>query len=238
MSAVLGGHKAIAKELLVKGANPDLLSKENMRARDMAEENGLSDMCELLKSFSARADATEKEIRREPTLIIKGFESTLDGVKTPPGSIRAWELRTALGHFLDMLSECSRFKQIDTLDDENVKGNAFFVNLTIRESEDRKEGANATKAFLSGFFTLGLIAPSADYGYISAVTLLVERADGKKKEYNARSDTTATWRGDPRTADYIKKSKGAGESARKLVTHQAFESLISQLETDHFFGEQ
>lgn len=234
MLAALGGYKAIAEELLFKGAHTDLLSKDNKKAKDLAEEKGFVELSDLLKNDFSKRDVSLEKTGNKPQVIFTKIESKLDGDETPPYSVRALELRTAVGHFLDMLCESGQFGQIDTLDDANNNQNALYVSLTIHETEDRNIGSNVSNALLSGFLTLGIVPPSADYGYRSEMTLFAEWPDGRKKEFNATSDTSVSLRGDPRTSAYLKKSRSAKESARKLVTHQAFELLISQVETDSF----
>jgi ankyrin repeat protein len=237
MIAASGGFKPIAEDLLRKGADTQLLSSDKKKAKDLAEEAGFADIAQLIESPQA-PDITIGDDGNLPKVVLGKVDSKFDGNETPPSSLRALELRSSIGHFLDMLCESGKFGQVDTLDEANEKNNAFFLSLKILETENRHVGANVTKAFFSGLLTFGLIPPSADYGYKSEMTLVVVRPGGKKKEYKASSDTAASWRGDPRTSAYLKRSRNAGEAARKLASHQAFESLISQLETDSFIREE
>jgi len=238
MYAVLGEHSEIVRTLILNGAKNNLRSKDNQTARDLAEENGLTQLVELMDTNNHATGITNQNNQDTSLVILKNVKGWLDGEELSPTSIRAFELRAAAGHFLDMLCESGLFDRVDTLDETNSDAEALFVSLIFEESEDRNVGSNSSKAFLSGFFTLGLIPPSADYGYKSTITLLVEASGGQNQKFRASSDTTATWQGDPRIAAYTKKASNAKESARRIVTHQAFESLISQLETSSFISEQ
>jgi len=168
-------------------------------------------------------------------VIFKNLEIKINGEIVSPQSRSAWEWRSATGHFLDLLRESNLFSEIDMLDDTNKNNRAIFLSLVANDSEDTHMGANAAKGFLSGFFTLGLVPPSASYSYATNIELIVEHSNGQTRTYQASSDTTAEWSGDPRAVDYKKKSGNSKTTARRQVTYQTLESLISQLKADRQF---
>ncbi len=229
MHASVGGHKTIVKKMLDRGARTDLLSRENKTARGLAEETGFPEIVMILDNTNSEKRNINSTKEKQDKVILKKVLGKLNNEEIMPTWVRAMELRSAKGHFLDLLCESDLFDQIDTLDGLNQEENATFLRLTVEETENTNKAANVTKAFLSGFLTLGLVPPSANYGYKTTITLVVEQPDGQIKEHTASADTTTKWRGDPRTAAYIKKAGSAKKVARRLITHQALESLITQL---------
>lgn len=237
MNAVMGGHAKIVDMLLAKGADTNLVSKDNKTAKDMAVENGLTEIEALFDESKNRPLHHSLASKNNPGMIIKPVKGWIGEGELSPGSLRAMELRNATGHFLDLLCESGVCDHVDTADETTENGHSLVLDLTVKEVEDLHRGKNATKAFLSGFLTLGLVPPSANYSYQSTMTLKVDYPDGTSREYTSSSDTSTKWSGDPRLKSYVQKAGGAQKAARRLVTHQALEELVLKLKESSNSGD-
>lgn len=238
MQAVSGNHYKIAQLLILHGADIITLSQDQKTAQDIAEENGSVRLVELLDENVTVRNIVSESKKSHMKIIVNAISGQINGNNIVPSSRRGWELRTAQGHFLDMLSESNLFSGVDVGDKEyGMDEKIISATLKVDEVENMHTGANVGKAMLVGFFTLGLAPAPANYSYASKATLVIERFDGEKREYSATADTTSNWVGDPRSQNYIKKSGNARKTARRLVTQQVLESLISQIETDDNFFE-
>lgn len=236
MDAVSGNHKKIVRLLIQHGADIDALSSDQQTARNIAEENGNVSLVELLGNNTYKNIVSGYKSNQN-NIVLSTINGQVNGKQLVPSSLRSWELRTAQGRFLDMLSETNLFSSVDVSDEHNIDKKTIYATLNVEEKEDKHTGSNAGKAFLVGFFTLGLAPTSANYSYASKMTLVVERFDGEKRKYSATADTSSNWVGDPRTQNYAIKAGNAKNIARRVVTQQVFESLISQIETNHNFFE-
>ena len=235
MAAVSGDHKMVAQLLIEHGADIGALSKEGTTAEDIARKNANTQIIALFKGDAISQNAKSRPMK----IVLRPTIGTVNDKALEKGSLRGWELRTAQGQFLDMLSETDLFASVDATDAEaRADAGTIVAVLKLEEDEDRHIAANATKAFMVGFFTLGL-APgvTSDYTYASKATLVVERPDGVRHQYNASADTTSETFGNPTTRSYATESGDAKSTARRFVTQQVLESLISQLEADQDFFE-
>lgn len=227
MKAVLGGHKKIAELLIQNGADTDIQSKIKMTAKDYASANNLTELTELFGGIQSGNTLSKSKVVSGPLIILKTHKAQLDGEEILKASGRAWELRPLIGRFLDLLRENIHASRIDVFDGSNKNKKAFFLSLIIDENQDAHRGSNAAKGFVSGFFTLGLVKPSGDYSYTTTITLIAERPDGQQKTYRASSDINAEWK--------LETAQKSGATARRQVTLQALESLISQIKADQGF---
>ena len=114
MAAVSGDHKMVAQLLIEHGADIGALSKEGTTAEDIARKNANTQIIALFKGDAISQNAKSRPMK----IVLRPTIGTVNDKALEKGSLRGWELRTAQGQFLDMLSETDLFASVDATDAE------------------------------------------------------------------------------------------------------------------------
>lgn len=160
--------------------------------------------------------------------VVQAYSATMDGKPLSGTTERDTEIKEAIDAFVSQLREAGIFAAVNP-EDESTSGKQVTLRLELVEKQDLHTGAAVGKAFLTGFFTLGMFGnfTSGAYSYDTAVSVRLESADTEPMTRTARFD---------QTNKYSQNTSGAGakaaKDARAEVTRLAFEEILAQLKRD------
>lgn len=115
-----------------------------------------------------------------------------------------------------------------------VGGRAVTLTLSAAETSDRHTAGGVGKAFVSGFFTLGMASVAGKHTFTSEMTLTATRWDGATRTYKASSSVSAEW--DQKAGTINRPAfQEAYQRTSVRATAENWRSLIGQMVRDAGF---